>query len=398
MKVIEALRRALRTTDSAAESLRALVSGCANQSDLLNRKFNEVIGGLDNQSDLLNRKLDQVIAGLDNQSDLFNRQLDRLTEAIAADNRARSHSLADAPTPSSGAVSAPPLSERIQQSPLLIAERTYNTAHPDYDARLVRNYPGCVLNHTRSTENAAFLALSRFSEGDCVPEQAWDALLGETFVEAASVPHAAQVFARRSYVERYLSELDRRHCAHYVPGWVNLEDALFLYWLVRRLKPRTILQTGVCNGLSTAFMTLGLVKNGPEGTLRAIDSPPVFDARDPSWTIADRVYGFVIPEGKTSGWLVPEAYHERLEIWNGNAKDLLPKMVDEVDSIDLFYHDSDHSYNHMIFEFHEAKRKLSKGGLVVADDVAWNASLWDFADECGVPSYNFKGSVGVAFF
>src|SRR6516162_4426860 len=124
MKVIEALRRALRTTDSAAESLRALVSGCANQSDLLNRKFNEVIGGLDNQSNLLNRKLDQVTAGLDNQSDLFNRQLDRLTEGIAADNRVRSHSLADAPTPSSGAVTATPLSETIQPSPLLIAERT----------------------------------------------------------------------------------------------------------------------------------------------------------------------------------------------------------------------------------------------------------------------------------
>jgi predicted O-methyltransferase YrrM len=398
IKLVEALRRNFRSADSAAESLRALVAGCANQSDLLNRKFNEVIGGLNNQSDLLNCKLDQVIAGLDNQSDLFNRQLDRLIEGIAADNRARSHSLADAPTPSSEAVSAPPLNETIQQSPLLIAERTYNTAHPDYDARLVRNYPGCVLNHTRSSENAAFLALSRFAEGDCVPEQAWDAILSEAFVEAASVPYAAQVFARRSYVERYLSELDRRHCAHYVPGWVNLEDALFLYWLVRRLKPRTILQTGVCNGLSTAFMMLGLVKNGPEGTLRAIDLPPVFDAHDPSWTIEDRVYGFVIPEGKTSGWLVPEAYHERLEIWNGNAKDLLPKMVDEVDSIDLFYHDSDHSYNHMIFEFHQAKRKLSKDGLVVADDVAWNASLWDFADECGVPSYNFKGSVGVAFF
>jgi predicted O-methyltransferase YrrM len=416
MKVIEALRRALRTTDSVAESLRALVSGCANQSDLLKRKFNEVIGGLNNQSDLLNckldqviagldnqsnllnRKLDQVTAGLDNQSDLFNRQLDRLTEGIAADNRVRSHSLADAPTPSSGAVTATPLSETIQPSPLLIAERTYNTAHPDYDARLVRNYPGCVLNHTRSSENAAFLTLSRFAEGDCVPEQAWDAVLGEALVEAASVPYAAQVFARRSYVERYLSELDRRHCAHYVPGWVNLDDALFLYWLVRRLKPRTILQTGVCNGLSTAFMMLGLVKNGSEGTLRAIDLPAVFAPNDPSWTIEGKVYGAVIPEGKTSGWLVPEAYHERLEIWNGNAKDLLPKMVDEVDSIDLFYHDSDHSYNHMIFEFHQAKRKLSKDGLVVADDVAWNASLWDFADECGVPSYNFKGSVGVAFF
>lgn len=415
VKILEALMRNLRSADSAAESLRALVAGCANQSDLLNRKFNQVIAGLDNQSgllsrklnevtaglnkqsDLLNRKLDQVITGLDNQSNLFNRQLDRLTERIAAGSPARSQYL-DPPTQSSEAVSAPPLRETNQQSSLLIRERNYDTTHPNYDARLVRNHRGCVLNHLRPTENVAFLALSRFAEGDCVPEQAWDAVLGETLVEAALVPYAAQVFARRSYVERYLSELDRRHRAHYVPGWVNNEDALFLYWLVRRVKPRTILQTGVCNGLSTAFMMLGLAKNGSDGSLRAIDLPPIFNACDSSWTIEGKIYGVVIPEGKTSGWLVPEAYQERLEIRNGNAKDLLPKMVDEVDSIDLFYHDSDHSYDHTMFEFHQVKRKLSKGGLVVAAGIGLNASLWDFADQFGVPSYNFKGSVGVAFF
>jgi predicted O-methyltransferase YrrM len=52
----------------------------------------------------------------------------------------------------------------------------------------------------------------------------------------------------------------------------------------------------------------------------------------------------------------------------------------------------------MMFEFREAKRKLRPGGLVVGDDVSWNASVWDFADQYGVPSYNFKGAVGVAFF
>ena len=164
------------------------------------------------------------------------------------------------------------------------------------------------------------------------------------------------------------------------------------------MKPRTIVQTGVCNGLSAAFMMLGLVKNGPEGTLHVIDLPPVFNPHDPTWTVEGKVYGVVIPEGKTSGWLVPDAYRDRFEVWNGDARELLPKMVDKVDSIDFFYHDSDHTYNHMMFEFHEAKHRLNKGGLVVGDDVSWNASLWDFADEFAVPSYNFRGAVGVAFF
>ena len=35
---------------------------------------------------------------------------------------------------------------------------------------------------------------------------------------------------------------------------------------------------------------------------------------------------------------------------------------------------------------------------MVADVIAWNSSLWDFADVHGTPSYNYLGSMGVAFF
>jgi predicted O-methyltransferase YrrM len=114
--------------------------------------------------------------------------------------------------------------------------------------------------------------------------------------------------------------------------------------------------------------------------------------------VKGKVYGVVIPEGKTSGWIVPDAYRDRFEVWSGDAKALLPKMIDKVGSVDLFYHDSDHTYDHMMFEFREAKRVLKPGGLIVGDDISWNASVWDIADQYGVPSYNFKGAVGVAFF
>jgi predicted O-methyltransferase YrrM len=402
MKIIDILRRVVGNSDSSAQSLMradnkldALVAGCANQTDLLNRKFEQVIAGLDNQSDLLNHKFNQAIAGLNNQSALLNRKFDRLIEGVL-----RGREVGNRAMQVPDAMQAPPatLSEAMERKPLLIAERTYNTAHPGYDARVVRNFPGHLFNRDKSCENPALQALGRLAQGDEVPDQAWPAVLGETLVEAASVPYAAQVFERRSYVEQYLNELGRKYHAHYVPGWVNLDDALFLYWLVRQVRPRTIVQTGVCNGISAAFMMLGLVKNGSEGRLHVIDLPPIFDPDDPAWTTEGKVYGVVIPEGKTTGWMVPDAYRDRFEIWKGDAKDLLPKMVDKLDAIDFFYHDSDHTYNHMMFEFHQAKRKLNKGGLVVGDDVSWNASVWDFADEFGVPSYNFKGTVGVAFF
>lgn len=380
MKAIDVMKRAVRNSDAATQSLAEITAAVANQSDLLNRKLEAIIVGISNQSDLLNRKLEV---------------LNRCLNPLVGGGSDGASSALDAPP---GKSSDSTLREAMHRIPLLLAERTYNTSHPNYDARVVRNFPGHIFNHERPCENAAFQALSRPAQGDEVPDRVWDAVLAEALVEAASVPQAQQVFKRRSFVERYAAELSRKHHSHYVPGWVNLDDALFLYWLVRQVKPRTIVQTGVCNGLSTAFMMLGLANNGPEGTLHSIDLPPVFDPIDPAWTIEGKVYGFVIPEGQSSGWLVPDAYRHRFEVWRGDAKDLLPEMVDKVDSIDFFYHDSDHTYNHMMFEFHQAKRKLSKGGLVVGDDIAWNASLWDFADEFAVPSYNFKGTVGVAFF
>jgi predicted O-methyltransferase YrrM len=286
----------------------------------------------------------------------------------------------------------------MERIPLLRADKTYNTSHPDYDATAVRNYPGSVFNIDKATDNIVFSELKALLEGETVPDKAWGPIIRGALEEARTVAHAEQVFERRAFIERYAAELQTKYQAHYVPGWVNLEDAVFLYWLVRGLKPRTIVQTGVCNGLSSAFMMLALARNGPDGRLHVIDLPPVFNSKDPAWTIPDKVYGEIIPEGKSSGWMVPDFYRSRFEVHNGDAKELLPGMVDALPAIDLFYHDSDHTYAHMMFEFREVKRKLAPGGLIVADDISWNASLWDFADEHGVPSYNYKGSVGVAFF
>ena len=375
MNVADILKRATDHTDAAAQSETGLLEkSAALGTDSIR------------SPDLLYRKSAEFVAGLIDPSRRLRRKLKRVIRPVLTRMRQR------------GKVPQTALRTAMEQIPLLRAERTYNTFHPDYDSSLVRNFPGRIFNHHLPCDNPSFRSLARLGRRRNIPNRAWSAVLRAVLAEASSIPHADQVFERRAFVERYVSELEAKYGSHYVPGWVNLDDALFLYWLVRQAKPRMIVQTGVCNGLSAAFIMLALVKNGPEGRLRVIDLPPVFDPDDPAWTVAGTVYGVVIPEGKTSGWLVPDAYRDRFEVWNGDAKDLLPKMVDKVDSIDFFFHDSDHTYDHMMFEFHEVKRKLTKGGLLVSDDVSWNASVWDFADEFQVPSYNFKGTIGVAFF
>ncbi len=73
-------------------------------------------------------------------------------------------------------------------------------------------------------------------------------------------------------------------------------------------------------------------------------------------------------------------------------------MLKKLGTCDMFYHDSDHTYDHMIFEFEESKKYLTQNGVIVSDDISWNASLWDFADQYHVPSYNYRGSMGIACF
>jgi predicted O-methyltransferase YrrM len=242
------------------------------------------------------------------------------------------------------------------------------------------------------------MELSKLARRGKVPPRTWQRICHAVMEEAQTVPGFDQVMERKAFIENYLVDLGRRYRSSYNAGWVNLVDARFLYWAVRTAKPKTIVQTGVSNGLSSAFMMLALAKNGPQGRLHAIDLPHIFNPMDPAWTRPDIVYGVAIPQGESSGWMVPDIYRDRFKVERGDAGELLPILVDRLQSIDMFYHDSDHTYAHMMFEFREVKRKLTPGGLIVADDISWNASLWDFADEHRVPSYNYKGSVGVAFF
>jgi predicted O-methyltransferase YrrM len=369
MNPFRALKRLTQQTFSMQQLLAEIREGIANHAELTNRKMEESI---ELQTAILNE--------------------------LKKKNGDLNVSLRDVEAPKNSTT----FNEAMANIPLLIDEKTYNTSHPDYNANVVRNHPGAVFNAASPSKNTVYKALSKLmkkTKDICtIDDQVWQKILDHALEEIHQIPHSSVVFERMDYIKKYMADISKKYQAHYIAGWVNLEDALFLYWLVRTLKPKTVVQTGVCNGLSSAFLTMGLVKNGPEGKLYVIDLPAVFDPNDPAWTEKNKVYGVTIPEGKSSGWIVPEAYHDQFEVQCGDAKKLLPPLVDRLDCIDMFYHDSDHTYNHMIFEFNEIKRKLSPGGLVVADDISWNASLWDFADQYRVPAYNYKGSVGTAFF
>ncbi|UCD93253.1 MAG: class I SAM-dependent methyltransferase [Methanobacteriota archaeon] len=164
----------------------------------------------------------------------------------------------------------------------------------------------------------------------------------------------------------------------YRDGIIPTHDSVFLYAIIRKLKPNTVIETGVCNGYSSAVLLLALSMN-KRGRLYSIDFPEHADVEYEEGTFWNGKGGDVIPEGKECGWLVPDNLKDRWELILGRSQDKLPGLLDTLDSVDVFMHDSEHSYECMWFEYNCAWEKLIKGGFLASHDISYNSSFHDFA-------------------
>jgi Methyltransferase domain len=166
--------------------------------------------------------------------------------------------------------------------------------------------------------------------------------------------------------------------ARYNTGRLGYEEGIRLYALVRTLRPRVCVETGVCNGFSTAFLLLALARNGA-GELHSIDLPEVVGADYEPGAFWAGKRGAAIPPGKEPGWMIPAHLRGSWNLTIGRSQDQLPLLLDRLGPLDLFVHDSEHSYECMSFEFRAAWPVLAEGGALVADDWNWNEAFTEFA-------------------
>lgn len=145
---------------------------------------------------------------------------------------------------------------------------------------------------------------------------------------------------------------------------------ILLYLAARHRKPEVFIETGVQNGMSSAFILLGLLHN-EYGKLISIDLPPVDERILAQGTNP-------LPGGKGPGWIVPDYLRSRHTLCLGRAESLLPQVLDQEGSIDIFLHDSDHSYSHIMFEISLAWAYLKPGGLIMVDNIEQNSAFADF--------------------
>lgn len=194
----------------------------------------------------------------------------------------------------------------------------------------------------------------------------------------------------------------------------HMDECVRLYALVREYRPRTIVETGVYNGVSTASLLLALAEN-ETGELYSLDASPLLgdngasaDDRVDTEIPPDRVRhyergrpscaeaGAHRPSGdREPGWIIPDDLRDRWTLTVGRSQRELPNLLATVEPVDLFVHDSEHSAATMLFEFELAWEYLGPGGMAVSTHIDRNQAFDTFVRErrcdSGRLTYTYNG-------
>ena len=136
-----------------------------------------------------------------------------------------------------------------------------------------------------------------------------------------------------------------------------------LYAIVRVTKPNIVVETGVFEGAGSCAILLALERND-KGHLYSIDLP------------SPR-----IPPDKKAGWRIQHHLRKRWLLVEGKSSEKLPQLLDTFRHIGIFLHDSEHSYENMLFEYKTAWEHIRDGGLLLSHDITRNKAFRNFAIE-----------------
>ncbi|MHB8490371.1 MAG: O-methyltransferase [Candidatus Dormibacteria bacterium] len=185
-------------------------------------------------------------------------------------------------------------------------------------------------------------------------------ILGDSFDEASQAQHDAEYAALESdLTERYSFQDNlKTHAREYS---VEHETGMLLYSLLRSLKPKVVLETGVANGHSTFLALSALAANG-SGSLYSTDIDPNC--------------GLLLKESERRLWNFRPLRRHRIRVE-------FAALLAELPTIDFFFHDSEHSYAWQMHEFASVWRALSAGGVLASDDVDTSYAFIDFCHQVG---------------
>ncbi len=134
------------------------------------------------------------------------------------------------------------------------------------------------------------------------------------------------------------------------PGTLEL-----LRLLIKEVRPSIVIETGVANGASTRKILSSLIEfDLLDSKLFSLDIDPRVATPE---LVSSPQFNFVLVD---------------------SPKSFLTAMK-EIEVVDLFYHDSDHSYVNQMLEYSTAWQMLnSDKGILVSDDINWSNAFLDF--------------------
>lgn len=127
------------------------------------------------------------------------------------------------------------------------------------------------------------------------------------------------------------------------------------YALTRALQPEHVVETGTDKGLGSCVFAAALLRNG-HGRLTTLDVNP------------------------TAGYLVAGRYAEVTDVLIGDSLDALRSGTSPVD---LFLHDSWHTFTHESAEFDAVTARLTPDALVLSDNAHATDALASWAEQTG---------------
>lgn len=130
--------------------------------------------------------------------------------------------------------------------------------------------------------------------------------------------------------------------------------------LVRHMKPKKVVETGVAHGVTSRFVLEAMGRNGV-GHLWSIDLPPI----EREWR---QQVGAAVGAQQAARWTYIK----------GSSRRRLPGLLSRVREIDIFIHDSMHSERNVRFEIDRAWAAMGQAGAVVVDDVDANSGFHSF--------------------
>jgi hypothetical protein len=195
-------------------------------------------------------------------------------------------------------------------------------------------------------------------------------------IESFEVELKDFVIDMASKVDKYVRTLG------YFPGVISRSQAVLLYLITRLHRPKIIFETGVAQGLSTAFFLKGLHENG-EGKLFSIDLPFFEGGSNNPRLPRDEIYPIL--KGLQPGWMIPDYLRDRWELIQGNTMDYLAPLLDQLGTIGLFFQDDLNMYRHMLYELRTAWPHIREDGLLLCHNWKSNPALCQLAFENQLP-------------